>query len=70
MKTLVKPLQYPYFTVVLEKPAAVSRQPCLTLRKDLAEQAIETVSELLSSEDVNLRLRAAQDRLQPSSLAC
>ncbi len=52
--------EQPYFNVVLRKARSRHQTAMFDLVQDLAEQAMETVSELLSSEDPNLRLRAAQ----------
>jgi transposase-like protein len=53
-------LEHPYFKVVLDKARSRQQTAMFDLVQDLAEQAIEVVSDLLSSEDANLRLRAAQ----------
>jgi transposase-like protein len=52
--------QQPYFTLALDQVRSRHQTAMFDLVQDLAEQALETVSELLTSEDVNLRLRAAQ----------
>ena len=53
-------LEHPYFKTVLDKARSRQQTAMFDLVQDLAEEAIEVVSGLLSSEDVNLRLRAAQ----------
>jgi transposase-like protein len=53
-------LEHPYFKVVLDKARSRQQAAMFDLVQDLAEEAIEVVSGLLSSEDANLRLRAAQ----------
>ena len=52
--------EQPYFTLVLDQARSRHRTAMYDLAQDLAEQALETVQELLASEDANLRLRAAQ----------
>jgi transposase-like protein len=52
--------QQPYFTFALDKARSRHQTAIFDLVQGLAEQALETVEELLSSEDANLRLRAAQ----------
>jgi transposase-like protein len=53
-------LAHPYFKIVLDKARSRQQTAMFDLVQDLAEEAIEVVSALLSSEDANLRLRAAQ----------
>lgn len=53
-------LEHPYFKIVLDKARSRQQSAMFDLVQDLAEEAIEVVSALLSSEDANLRLRAAQ----------
>jgi transposase-like protein len=53
-------LEHPYFKIVLDKASSRQQTAMFDLVQDLAEEAIEVVSELLTSEDGNLRLRAAQ----------
>ena len=52
--------EQPYFTLVLDQARSRHRTSMYDLAQDLAEQALETVEELLGSQDSNLRLRAAQ----------
>jgi transposase-like protein len=53
-------LEHPYFKIVLDKARSSQQTAMFDLVQDLTEQAIEVVSDLLSSEDANVRLRAAQ----------
>jgi transposase-like protein len=53
-------LEHPYFKVVIDKARSRQQTAMFDLVQDLAEEAIEVVSKLLTSEDANLRLRAAQ----------
>ena len=52
--------QRPYFTFALDKARSRHQTAMFDLVQGLAEQALETVEELLASEDAHLRLRAAQ----------
>jgi transposase-like protein len=52
--------QQPYFTLALDKARSRHQTAMFDFVQGLAEQALETVEELLTSEDANLRLRAAQ----------
>ena len=52
--------EQPYFTLVLDQARSRHRTSMYDLAQDLAEQALETVEELLGSQDSNVRLRAAQ----------
>jgi transposase-like protein len=53
-------LEHSCFKVVLDKARSRQQTAMFDLVQELAEQAIEVVSDLLASEDPNLRLRAAQ----------
>src|ERR1700722_9887448 len=64
--------QQPYFTFALDQARSRHQTAMFDLVQGLAEQALETVEELLTSEDANLRLRAAQMILrvaEPSHLS-
>ena len=52
--------QQPYFTLALDQARSRHQTAMFDLVQGLAEQALETIEELLASEDANLRLRAAQ----------
>jgi transposase-like protein len=53
-------LEHPYFKIVLDKARSRQQTAMFDLVQDLAEEAIEVVSDLFASEGANLRLRAAQ----------
>jgi len=52
--------QQPYFTFALDQARSRHQTALFDLVQGLAEQALETVAEMLASQDANLRLRAAQ----------
>ena len=52
--------EQPYFTFALDQARSRHQTAMYDLVQDLAEQALETVQELLVSDDANVRLRAAQ----------
>src|SRR5271169_3262589 len=52
--------QQPYFTFALDQARSRHQTALFDFVQGLAEQALETVEELLASEDASLRLRAAQ----------
>jgi transposase-like protein len=56
--------QHPYFTLALDQARSRHKTAIYDFVQDLAEQALETVATLLTSEDANLRLRAAQTILR------
>src|ERR1700719_571221 len=62
----------PYFTLALDQARSRHQTALFDHVQDLAEQALETVAELLTAEDTHLRLRAAQVILrvaEPSHLS-
>jgi transposase-like protein len=64
--------QQPCFTFALDQARSRHQTALFDFVQGLAEQALETVEELLTSEDANLRLRAAQAILrvaEPSHLS-
>jgi transposase-like protein len=64
--------QQPYFTFALDQARSRHQTALFDLVQGLAEQALETVEELLASDDANVRLRAAQAILRvahPSHLS-
>ena len=52
--------EQPYFTIALDQARSRHQTALFDHVQDLAEQALDVVTELLTAEDAHLRLRAAQ----------